>query len=95
MLEWNKREGGEYVPYPPPEKKGWENPSSPKRVYCYSKWMFVSRRFSSGASYSPGPGLRTVRGAMGGSGGMVLSRRISIVLPSPYSCGAIDVRTVI
>jgi hypothetical protein len=28
MMEWNKREGGEYWPYPPPENKGWENPSS-------------------------------------------------------------------
>jgi hypothetical protein len=27
MMEWDKREGGEYWPYPPPEKKDWENPS--------------------------------------------------------------------
>jgi len=66
-----------------------------KRVYCYSKWMLASRRFSSRVSYFPGLGLRTVRGAMGGFGGMVLWRLISMVLPRPYSCGAIDVRTVI
>jgi hypothetical protein len=95
VMESDKREGGEYWPYPPPEKDGWENPSSQKRVYCYSEWMSASRRFSSGASYSPGPGLRTVRGAMGGSGGMVLWRLISMALPRPFSCGAIDVRTVI
>jgi len=27
-MEWDKREGGEYWPYPPPKNKGWENPSS-------------------------------------------------------------------
>jgi hypothetical protein len=95
MMEWDRREGGEYWLYPPPENKGWENPSSQKRVYCYSKWMLASRRFLSRASYFPGLGPPTVPGAMGGSGGMVLWRLISMVLPSPYSCGVIDVRTVI
>ena len=94
-MERNKGEGGEYWSYPPPKKEGWENPSSQKRVYCYSKWMSASRRFSSRASYFPGPGLRTVRGAMGGSGGMVLWRLILMALPRLFSYGAIDVRTVI
>jgi hypothetical protein len=94
-MEWDKREGGEYWLYPPPEKNGWDESQLTRQVYCYCKWMSVSRRFSSGASYSPGPGLRIVHGAMGGSGGMVLWRLISMALPRPFSCGAIDVRTVI
>jgi len=94
-MEWNKKEGGEHWPYSPPEKKGWDESQLTKRVYCYSKWMFASRRFSSGGSISLGPGLRTARGVMGGSGGMVLWRLISMVLPRPFSCGVIDVLTVI
>jgi hypothetical protein len=95
MEGWDKRKGGEYWPYSPPENKGWENPSVAKRVYCYCKWTLPSRRFSSRGSYSPGLGLRTVPGAMGGSGGMVLWRPILMVMRGRYGCGGIDVRTVI
>jgi len=55
---------------PPAGEKGLGESQLTKRLYCYSKWMSASRRFSSGANFFPGPDPRTVPGAMGGFGGM-------------------------
>jgi hypothetical protein len=89
----DKRKGGEYSQYPPPENKlGKSQPS--KRLYCYFLWTFLSRRFLSRRRNSPGLVLPTARGAMGGSGGMGLWGRFLTGLPELFCCGGIGVAIV-
>jgi len=60
------------------ERLGESQPT--KQVYCYCKWMFVSRRLRSGESFFPGLGRLPVPGVKGGFGGMGLYRLFSMVL---------------
>jgi hypothetical protein len=94
MMQRNKRRR-RVLAVPSAGEEGLGKSQLKKQVYCYCKWMSASRRFSSKGSISLGRGLRTARGVMGGSGGMVLWRPISMVLCGLYGCGAIDVRAVI
>ncbi|HEX9920288.1 MAG TPA: hypothetical protein VGB21_02225 [Candidatus Methylomirabilis sp.] len=92
-MENDKRKGGEYNEYPPPETKlGKPQPS--KQFYCYSSWTFPSRRFLSRGKDSLGLGLPIVPGAMAGFGGMGLWRPFLTGLPELFCCGGIDVRIV-
>lgn len=92
-MEKDKRKGGEYSQYPPPETK-LGKPQRSKRFYCYFLWMFPSRRFLSSGKDSLGLVLPTVPGAMAGSGGMGSWRRFLTGFPMLFCCGGIDVRIV-
>jgi hypothetical protein len=81
------------LPVLPAGEKGLGESQLTKRFYCYCKWMSASRRFSSGASFFPGPGPRIAPGAMGGSGGMGSWRFISMGLPARFFCADIAVLT--
>ena len=88
-----KRKGGEYSQYPPPERK-LGRPQRTKRFYCYSSWTLSSRRFLSRGKTSLGLALPTAPGAMAGSGGMGLWGRFLTGLPKLFFCGGIDVQIV-
>ena len=62
MMEWEKREGGEYWPYPPPEKKGWENPSSQSESIVTASGCLRQGDFRAGQAISlaPASGLSAV-----------------------------------
>jgi hypothetical protein len=89
----DKRKGGEYSQYPPPETK-LGKPQRSKRFYCYFLWTFPSRRFLSRGRDSLGLVHPTARAVMAGSGGMGLWRRFLTGLPELFCCGGIDVRIV-
>ena len=89
----DKKKGGEYSQYPPPERK-LGKPQRSKRFYCYSSWTLSSRRFLSRGKDSPGLALRIAPGAMAGSGGMGLWGRFLTAFPKLFCCGGIDVQIV-
>jgi len=88
-----KGKGREYSKYPLPGK-GLGDSQLNKRVYCYSKWMWMSRKFLGRGNFFLGLVHPTVLGVMAGSGGMGLSRRFSMVLLEPCFFVAIGVRIV-
>lgn len=92
-MEQNKGKGGEYGKYPPPGKRLGESQSH-KRVYCYCKWMWMSRRLRRRGEPFDGRGLPIVPGVREGYGGMGLWRRFSMVLPNLFFFGGIVVRIV-
>jgi hypothetical protein len=88
-----KEKGGEYWEYAPPGKRLGKTQLT-KRVYCYCKWMFVSRRFSRRERGLSGPGLLVVPGVEGGFGGTGMWRRFSMVLEKLSCYVGIVVRIV-
>jgi hypothetical protein len=64
------------------ERLGESQPT--KQVYCYCKWMFVSRRLRSWERIFPGLVLPPVPGVKGGSGGMGLYWLFSMGVPKLF-----------
>jgi len=90
-MEREKRKGGEYCPYPPPEKKGWENPSSQSGSIVTTGGCLRQGGFRAGQAF-PWPRPPDCPRCHGRIWGMGLSRPTLMDWPARFFFAAIVVR---